>query len=62
VPIAPRSSQRAGIAFIPFLFKASIEFLNAVSVQFADKNEQRQGSDKLLECVTAACKTFSLAY
>jgi hypothetical protein len=36
-------------------------FLSAVSFRFACVTQQRHGSDKLWECVTAGCKALSLA-
>ncbi len=62
LPKAPRTWKGLSLQFNPFRVNCcSIFFLNAVSVQFACVTLQRHGSDKLLECLTAACKAFSLA-
>jgi hypothetical protein len=63
VPIAPRTwtEQSLQFAVTSFFFSASIIFFNVVSVQFACVTQQRYESDKLWECLIAACKAFSLA-
>ncbi len=38
-----------------------MKIFNAVSFQLACVTKQRHRSDKLRECLTAACKTLSLA-
>jgi hypothetical protein len=58
---ALRTSKELALhSFLPFNC-CSIIFLNAVSFGFACVTQQRHGSDKLCECLTAACKAFSLA-
>ncbi len=60
--ISTKNFKRAGIAFISFLQLLFNNYLkNAVSFCFACVTQQRHGSDKLCECLTAGCKAFSLA-
>jgi hypothetical protein len=61
LPKAPRTWKELSLQFNLLLFNASIIFLNAVSFCFACATQQRHGSDKLWECLTAGCKAFSLA-
>jgi hypothetical protein len=60
VPKATRTWKELSLHFNLLLFNASIIFLNAVSFRFACVTQQRHGSDKLWECLTAGCKAFSL--
>jgi hypothetical protein len=53
--------KRAGIAFIPFLFKASMKFLNAVSFDLLVYLSKDMGLINCCECLTAAWKAFILA-
>jgi hypothetical protein len=56
-----KNFERAGVAVQSFAFQCFNYFLNSVSFCFACVTQQRHGSDKLRECLTAACKAFSLA-
>jgi hypothetical protein len=60
--ISTKNFKRAAIAFISFLQLLFNKYLkNALSFHFACATQQKHGSDKLWECVTAGCKAFSLA-
>jgi hypothetical protein len=56
-----KNLERAVIAVQSFAFQCFIIIFYAVSFRFACGTLQRHGSDKLWECLTAACKAFSLA-
>jgi hypothetical protein len=57
----PGALKELSLQFNLLRFNASIIFLKAVSFCFACVTQQRYGSDKLWECLTAGCKAFSLA-
>jgi hypothetical protein len=61
VPKAPRTWKQLSLQFNLFLQLLFNKILNAVSFCFACVTQQRHGSDKLWECLTAGCKAFSLA-